>query len=114
MDISLRGYGESVATFQVSGNVTAGTPVKISANGTVSPCAAKDKFCGVALSVRGGYAAVQTAGYIQAPYAGTKPAVGYQTMNADGTGKVQAEASGRLLLVTDVDDPAGTCGILLA
>lgn len=114
MDISLKGYGENVATFKVSGNVTAGMPVKISANGTVAPCAAKDNFCGVALSVRGEYAAVQTAGYIQVPYAGTKPALGYQTINADGTGKVQSEAAGRLLLVTDVDDPAGTCGVLLA
>lgn len=114
MDISLNGYGENAATFAVSGNVAAGMPVKVSANGTVAPCAAKDKFCGVALSVRGGYAAVQLAGYVKVPYAGTKPAPGYQAINADGTGKVQAEATGRLLLVTDVDEPAGTCGIVLA
>ena len=61
MDISLNGYGEQVATFAVSGEVKVGMPVKISANGTVAPCVAKDKFCGVVLSLRGGYAAVQRA-----------------------------------------------------
>ena len=106
MDISLNGYGEQVATFAVSGEVKVGMPVKISANGTVAPCVAKDKFCGVVLSLRGGYAKL--------PYTGTKPTVGYQTVNADGTGKVQVEATGRLLLITDVDEPSGTCGLVLA
>ena len=100
MDISLNGYGEQVATFAVSGEVKVGMPVKISANGTVAPCVAKDKFCGVVLSLRGGYAAVSE--------------LGYQTVNADGTGKVQVEATGRLLLITDVDEPSGTCGLVLA
>ena len=114
MDISLNGYGEQVATFAVSGEVKVGMPVKISANGTVAPCVAKDKFCGVVLSLRGGYAAVQMAGYAKLPYTGTKPTVGYQTVKADGTGKVQVEATGRLLLITDVDEPSGTCGLVLA
>ena len=65
MEISLNGYGEQVATFAVSGEVKVGMPVKISANGTVAPCGAKDKFCGVVLSLRGGYAAVQMAGYAE-------------------------------------------------
>ena len=82
MEISLNGYGEQVATFAVSGEVKVGMPVKISANGTVAPCVAKDKFCGVVLSLRGGYAAVQMAGYAKLPYTGTKPTVGYQTVNA--------------------------------
>lgn len=67
MEISLNGYGEQVATFAVSGEVKVGMPVKISANGTVAPCVAKDKFCGVVLSLRGGYAAVQMAGYAKLP-----------------------------------------------
>ena len=50
MDISLNGFWENVATFAVSGEVKSGMPVKISANGTVAPCAAKDKFCGLVLS----------------------------------------------------------------
>lgn len=53
-------------------------------------------------------------GYIKVSYAGTKPTVGYQTVNADGTGKVQVETTGRLLLITDVDEPEGTCGLVLA
>ena len=114
MDISLNGFWENVATFDVSGEVKSGMPVKISANGTVAPCAAKDKFCGLVLSVHNGYAAVQMTGYIKVSYAGTKPTVGYQTVNADGTGKVQVETTGRLLLITDVDEPEGTCGLVLA
>lgn len=114
MDISLKGFGENVATFEADAGVTPGMAVKMTGDGTVGPCAAKDKFCGVALSVRGGFAAIQLAGYVQQPYSGAAaPAVGYQTLNAAGDGTVQVEASGRLMLVTDVDTAAKTCGILL-
>lgn len=114
MKISLNGFGENVATFEADSSVTAGMPVKMTGNGTVGACLAKDKFCGIALSVRGGYAAVQLCGYAQVAYAGsTAPAVGYQTLSGTGDGKVQAEAAGRSILVTDVDTAAKTCGIIL-
>ncbi len=114
MKISLNGCGENVATFESQSGVTAGTVVKMTGNGTVGPCAAKDAFCGVAVSVRGGFAAVQLGGYVQVPYSGaTAPAVGYQTLNGAGDGKIQVEATGRSILVTDVDTAAKTCGILL-
>ena len=54
------------------------------------------------------------AGLFKAHLYRHKPTVGYQTVNADGTGKVQVEATGRLLLITDVDEPSGTCGLVLA
>lgn len=113
MNISLLGLGETTATFEAEAGVTAGMPVKMTGDGRVGPCALKDKFCGVAVSTRGGYAAVQVAGYARVPYSGTAPAVGYQTLNGAGDGTVQAEATGRSLLVTDVDTAAKTCGILL-
>ncbi len=114
MKISLNGCGENVATFEVDSGVTAGMPVKMIGNGIVGACAAKDRFCGVAISVRGGFAAVQLGGYVQLPYSGTTaPAVGYQTLSGTDDGKVQAEAAGRSILVTDVDTTAKTCGILL-
>ena len=114
MEISLNGCGENVATFEADSSVTAGMPVKMTGNGIVGACAAKDCFCGVAISVRGGFAAVQLGGDAQVPYSGTTaPAVGYQTLNSSGDGKVQVEATGRSILITDVDTTAKTCGIIL-
>ncbi len=113
MNISLNGYGEQVATFEAEAGVTAGMPVKMTGNGMVGAGAALDAFCGVAVSVRGGFAAVQLGGYVKMPYSGTAPAVGYQKLNCAGSGKVQVESTGRSLLVTDVDTAAQTCGIIL-
>lgn len=114
MKISLNGFGENVATFEADSSVTGGMPVKMTGSGMVGACAAKDQFCGVAVSIRGGFAAVQLGGYAQVPYSGaTAPAVGYQTLSGTGDGKVQVEATGRSILVTDVDTTAKTCGILL-
>ncbi len=113
MNISLLGLGETTATFEAESRVTVGMPVKMSGDGRVGPCALKDKFFGVAVNVRGGYAAVQISGYARVQYSGTAPAVGYQTLNGAGDGTAQVEATGRSLLVTDVDTAAKTCGILL-
>ena len=88
-------------------------PVKMTGNGTVGPCDAGDAFCGVAVNVRGGFAAVQLSGYTQATYTGTAPAVGYQTMSAAGSGAVQTGAAGRSILITDVDPAANLCGMIL-
>lgn len=114
MKISLYGFGEATATFEADSGVTPGMPVKITGNGAVVACSAKDNFCGVAVSVRDGFAAVQLRGYTVLPYAGTSaPAVGYQTLSAAGGGKVQVDTAGRSILVTDVDTAAQTCGIIL-
>lgn len=113
MNISLIGYGENAVTFEAAANVAAGAPVKLTASGTVGACAAGDLFCGVALNVRDGYAAVQLGGYVRIPYDGTAPAVGYQTLAAAAGGKITVSASGRSLLVTDVDTAAKICGLIL-
>lgn len=113
MELSFMGYGEKVATFAATDGVTAGMPVKLTADGTVGPCAAGDLFCGVALNVRGGYAAVQLAGYVRLPYGGTAPAAGYQSLAAAANGTVSVNAAGRSLLVIDVDTAAKTCGLIL-
>nr|WP_319489387.1 hypothetical protein [uncultured Caproiciproducens sp.] len=113
MNISLNGCGENVATFEAGSGVTAGTPVKMTGNGLVGTGAALDAFCGVAVSVRGGFAAVQLGGYVKVPYSGTTPVVGYQKLNCAGNGKVQVESTGRSMLITDVDTTAQTCGIIL-
>ena len=114
MEISLNGIGETAVTFAVQDGVAAGMPVKMTANGTVGPCAAGDDFCGVALNARCGYAAVQLTGYAELPFDGTAPGVGWQALSAAGDGKIQAAVSGgRQHLVVDSDDTAKTCGVIL-
>lgn len=114
MNISLNGCGETAATFETTGTVKTGTPVKIAGNGIVGPCADGEAFCGMALNVRGGYAAVQLHGYVRFSYSGTAPDVGYQTLTAAADGKIKVNADGgRSLLVTDVDTAAALCGVLL-
>ena len=114
MEYSFDGFGEKAATFAAKDGVTPGMPVKMTANGTVGVCAAGDAFCGVALNVRCGSAAVQLGGYARLPYGGSAPAVGWQNFTAADGGKVQTAATGgRSLLVVDVDAAAGTCGVIL-
>jgi len=114
MSISFNGFGEKAATFKAAEGLTAGVPVKVSANDTAAPCAAGDKFCGVSLGVDSGYAAVQLSGFAVLPYTGTAaPAVGYNALAADGSGGVKVLEGGRSLLVVHVDTTAKTAGIVL-
>ena len=113
MKVSFGGYGESIATFEAADGVQAGAPVKITANGTVGPCAEGDRFCGVAVSVRDGIAAVQLSGYVVLPYSGAGLAVGYQKAVAGADGKIKADAAGGEILVVDMDTTAAVCGVIL-
>ena len=101
MNVNFNGYGENVTTFIAdSGLTAAGVPVKLSGDGTVTKCSADDVFCGICIGLHGGYAAVQTAGYVRMP-AASKIAVGYKKLAADGNGGVAVNNSGRELLVVD-------------
>lgn len=114
MNVSLNGFRESAVTFEAAPGTTAGAPVRVTANGTVGPCADGEAFCGVAVNARCGYAAVQLSGYVRLPFGGAAPAVGYQNLCAAADGKIKAaETGGRSLLVTDVDEAAGICGVIL-
>lgn len=113
MEISMMGYGENTATFTAQEALLPGDLVKMTGSGTVGPCDVGDLFCGVAVNVRGGFAAVQLSGYATLPYTGEAPAPGYLPLSAAGSGTVQQDAAGRTLLVVDVDAGAKTCGVLL-
>ena len=114
MSISFNGFGEKAATFKAAEGLTAGVPVKVSANDTAAPCAAGDDFCGVALGVSGGYAAVQLSGFAVLPYTGaTAPSVGYNALAADGSGGVKVLEGGRSLLAVNVDTTAKTVGVMM-
>ena len=114
MKISMNGFGENMATFACGGTTVYGSLVKMSDNGTVSPCVSGDVFCGVANSTRNGFAAVQLNGYREIPYTGTAPKVGYQTLAASGAQSVSTVSTGgRSYLVVDVDPNAKTIGMML-
>ena len=112
MKVSFEGIGEQVVSFAAAGNVK-GNFVKMSGNGTVAPCASADNFMGFCLDAEGGFADVQTHGYICCPYTGTAPAVGYSQLAADVNGKVKSAQTGREYLVLTVDTNAKTLGFIM-
>ena len=109
MDINFSGYKENVLTFECESSVAAGKLVKMSASGKVANASADDDFIGVAISVNGGYAAVQLDGYIETAKSGTVN-VGYNKLVAASSG-VKAAESGidRLVVYSDTD----TVGFIL-
>lgn len=98
MNVNFNGYGENVATFMADSKVQAGSPVKMSADGTVTASSATEPFCGVCIAVRDGYASVQLAGYVTMPTK-SKIAVGYQKLTASVDNTVAVNTSGREYLV---------------
>lgn len=91
MSISYEGIGAWCATFAAGTGAEEGKVVKVSANGTVSKCAANDGFCGVvaAMGRDGKACSVQLGGLVRVPYSGeTAPAVGWNLLAADGNGGV--------------------------
>lgn len=112
MNVSFQEIGQVCATFLDAG-VSEGQVCKVSAAGTVRPCATGDRFCGAVLSRRGGYAGVALAGFVQVPYTGTAPAVGYAGLSADGSGGVKADAAGQSYLVVEADTAAKTVCLYL-
>ena len=110
MNVSFEEIGRLAATFAQEG-CAAGQVCKVADNGKVTVCAANDNFCGIVEGVRGGYAAVQMAGFVQVDFTGTM-SLGYVNLCADGSGGVQA-GQGREYLVVSVDDTAKTAVIKL-
>ena len=110
MSISYKGFNDKQLTFKASGTITENTPVKLSANDTVSACSSGDDFAGIASQVRNGLAAVQMSGAATLPYSGTTaPTVGYISLVADGDGGVKVPASGgKEVLAVSVDTTAET------
>ncbi len=104
MKAAFEEIGYLAVTFAQTG-CAAGKVCKLGGNAAVAPCAAGDKFCGIAQSIRGGYAAVQVEGFAEVPYTGTAPGVGYVSLCADGSGGVKTGA-GREYLVVNVDTAA--------
>jgi len=95
MNVNFNGFGENAATFIADKTITeAGVPVKMKDNGTVAKCDASENFCGVCVSVRGGYAVVQLSGYVKVK-SDKKIAVGYKKLSATAGGGVAVSKTGR-------------------
>ena len=103
---------EILATFHAEEGVEAKSVCKITASGTVGPCASGDGFHGFVTTVRGGYAGVVLHGTVTAAYSGNAPAVGKTALCADGKGGVTAGGS-ETCLVISVDETAKTVTMVL-
>ena len=110
MNVSFEEIGRMAVTFARNG-CEAGQVCKVSTSGTVAPCAAGDKFCGIVEGVRGGFAAVQVAGFAAVSVTGPV-SLGYVNLCADGNGGVKS-GSGREYLVVRVDPTANSAVIKL-
>ena len=110
MNVSFEDIGRISVTFGQEG-CEGGMVCKVSGNGKVAPCAAGEKFCGIAQHIRGDYAAVQVAGFAEVKTSGTM-STGYVNLCADGAGGVKT-GTGREYLVVSVDENAKTAVIKL-
>ena len=112
MNVSFDGIGGKMVTF-LNDNASAGAVVKVSAAGTVSLCAAGERFDGVAVVADGAYAGVRLRGFATVGYSGTAPAIGRAVLAANGSGGVKAAESGDEYLVVDKNTAAKTVTIMM-
>lgn len=112
MNVDFKGYGENVATFIASGNLTAGQFVKISGDYTVTAASSGDEIIGYCVGVRGDYAAVQLSGYVEAKSSGTVN-VGFTGLSASAADTVQASNSAAKHKVIYSDSENHTVGFIL-
>ena len=111
--VSFEDIGAVIATFAAKDDVKPGQTVKITANGEVGACSAKDAFAGQAQSVRSGFAGVQVKGFLTLPITGDV-SLGRVSLEADGTGGEQAATTGGVTaLVVSVDATAKTAVVCL-
>ncbi len=107
MNVSFEEIGRISASFAAD-SATAGHVCAMSANGKVAACADGGSFIGVVETFRSGVAGVQLHGFVELPYTGTAPTLGYATLAANGSGGVKTAQSGRSCLVICVDTAAKT------
>lgn len=112
--VSFEGIGQTVATFYADSGVMAREVVKLSGNAAVAPCAAGEKFCGVAATdAKDGCAAVQVSGFAVVSCADDTVTVGQASLTADGKGGVKKAGTGdaRTEYLVVADDGAGSITI---
>lgn len=114
MSVSLNGFSEAIITLKITESAAKGAPVSISASLTAAPSGVDEPFAGfLSATPKGGCAGVQVTGYLEAPYSGAAPALGYTALSADGNGGVKTASSGPLRLVLKIDEANKTVGFIL-
>lgn len=113
MDYGFQEIGAVVATFATSDELTVGTPVTISANGTVQKAANAADPAGIVVSVGNGKVGVQVAGFAEVACTDSTLTVGFGAIQATTAGTIAKAATGKTRLIAAVDATAGKAAILL-
>ena len=112
MNIDFKGYNENIITLKADSTLpegTQGVAVTLNGQGTATLAPENSYVLGVCLSVRNGYASVQTTGYARVKTTGTLTP-GCHPILSNGNGEVAEKEAGRLHFVLDSVD--GEAGIL--
>ena len=116
MSTAFNGIDNQVVTFQ-TGAAEAGKPVAMEANNTVKTAPGGAAPVGILLNKRRDHGAVQIRGYVQVAYGGSSaPALGWNSLVADGSGGLRLAASGetgRPCLVVNLNTADKTMGLFL-
>ncbi len=113
MNNYLDGFDRKEVTLSVMYSAEKGKTVSMADNFTVEASSDGDDFIGVCTNAESYSASVLLRGYVRVSYTGEAPDCGYNKLTANGTGGVKKDTNGRDILVTDVDETAMTCGIIL-
>lgn len=113
---SMKGYGENVLTFS-SGLTEVGVPVMIEDYGALTDAAADKDFIGFITSADGEVTGVIMDGYVEVPYTGTAPALGFSVLVSNGSKGVKVPSSGvssnHIVRVLKVDTENKIVGFIL-
>lgn len=107
------GFERKEVTLNSTQNVEKGKVVEFMDSYTVDKSHNGVNFVGVCTHIDGYTASIQLKGYVKVTYTGTAPECGYAKLVGDGNGGVKVDDNGRFILVTDVDNENGICGIIL-
>lgn len=113
--ISFNGYKNNTVTME-NYDAQIGSPVGVSNDSKATDATEKQTFIGVCVAVRGNLCSVQTDGYIELAYAGTKPEFGLSGFVADGNGGVEAiaaESAIKVYTVVKVDEDRKIVGFIM-
>lgn len=92
MYISFKGYGENILTFRTVFD-DIGVPAIAADDYYIYKAPAEADFIGITCFTDGECAGVIMNGYVEVPYTGTTPDLGFSKLVSDGTGGVKIPAS---------------------
>ena len=104
MKISYDSINEVCVTFKYTGDLSEGSLVKMTVDGTVTEASVDDIFIGVVKAVGDGICTVQVAGFVTVYQDNGMPTIGWTDLVCDGFGNViDGSGNGRYCLVVEAD-----------